>query len=185
MSELTDKLRTEFQDKEYRDAYAEECLNTMIAAQLKVLREQRNMTQSDVAAATGMKQPRIAVLEDANYQNWSVNTLRRFARAFDVALSVKFGTFSQLIRDFENLSRASLQRPTFAEDPQFQRRSAPKPPIRGRSSRPHGHWRSRTWATPRPLQEQVSNMGAVRKPPASAQGANVDREVISAAGGLR
>jgi predicted XRE-type DNA-binding protein len=71
MSELIDKLRPEFQDKEYRDAYAEDCLNTMIATQIKVLREQRKMTQGQVAEATGMKQPRVAVLEDSSYENWS------------------------------------------------------------------------------------------------------------------
>ncbi len=122
MSELVDKLRAEFQDKEYRHAYADECLDTMIATQIKVLREQRGMTQGQLAVAAGMKQPRIPVLEDATYSNWTLNTLKRFARAFDVALSVKFETFSRVISDFENLSRESLQRPAFANDPQFQRR---------------------------------------------------------------
>ena len=46
MSELVDQLRAEFQDEEYRHSYAEECVNTMIATQIKVLREARNMTQS-------------------------------------------------------------------------------------------------------------------------------------------
>src|SRR5260370_7569548 len=123
MSELVDKLRAEFKDQEYRHAYADECLNTMIATQIKVLREQREMTQGQLAEATGMKQPRIPLLEDANYSNWTINTLKRFARAFDVTLSVKFETFSQLIRDFENLSRESLQRVAFADDSQFQYRT--------------------------------------------------------------
>jgi transcriptional regulator with XRE-family HTH domain len=122
MSELAEKLGPEFQDKEYRDAYAEECLNAMIASQIRALREQRQMTQQQLADATGMGQPRIPVLEDSSYENWSVNTLRRFARAFDVALSVKFETFSDFIQDFEVMSRESLQRPTFAEDLQLQRK---------------------------------------------------------------
>src|ERR1700693_815104 len=122
MSELVDQLRTEFQDEEYRHAYADDCLDTMIATQIKVLREQRGMTQGELAVAAGMKQPRIPLLEDATYSNWSINTLKRFAKAFDVALSVKFETFSRVVSDLENLSRESLQRPTFANDPQFQRR---------------------------------------------------------------
>jgi transcriptional regulator with XRE-family HTH domain len=122
MSELVDKLRPEFQDKEYRDAYADECLNTMIATQIKVLREQRKMTQGELAEASGMKQPRIPLLEDSSYSNWTVNTLKRFAKAFDVAVSVKFETFSKLIEDFENLSRESLERPTFDADLRFQSR---------------------------------------------------------------
>jgi transcriptional regulator with XRE-family HTH domain len=133
MSELVDKIREEFQDKEYRHAYADECLNTMIATQIKVLREQREMTQEQLAEEAGMRQPRIPLLEDATYSNWTINTLRRFAKAFDVALSVKFETFSRVINDFENLSRESLQRVAFADDPQFQyRRETPRHRLRRR-----------------------------------------------------
>jgi transcriptional regulator with XRE-family HTH domain len=125
MSEFIDKLRSEFQDEEYRHAYADECLNTMIATQIKVLREQRGMTQGQLADATGMKQPRIPLLEDATYENWTVNTLKRFAKAFDVVLSVKFETFSRMMQDFANMSRESLERPKFENDPIFQSKRAP------------------------------------------------------------
>ena len=120
MSELMETLRAEFQDEEYRHSYAEECLNTMIATQIKVLREQRKMTQEALAEKTGMKQPRLSVMEDANYSSWSINTLKRLARAFDVALAVKFEAFSDVILDFESLSRASLERPSFEDDVLFQ-----------------------------------------------------------------
>ncbi|MGB7601960.1 MAG: helix-turn-helix transcriptional regulator [Candidatus Sulfotelmatobacter sp.] len=174
MSELIDKLRPEFQDKEYRDAYAEECLNTMIATQIKVLREQRKMTQGQVAEATGMKQPRVAVLEDASYENWSVNTLKRFARAFDVALSVKFETFSKLIEDFENISRESLQRPTFADDARFQHRTTRRSRFRrsDRRSRFSSRRRSRNWIVASPsILAPVQVMEVTRKPPRSAEAA--------------
>jgi transcriptional regulator with XRE-family HTH domain len=121
MSELIETLRPEFQDREYRHAYAEECLNAMIASQIKVLREQREMTQKQLGSATGMGQPRIPLIEDASYENWTVNTLKRLAKAFDVALSVKFETFSQFVTDFESMSRESLQRSSFPNDKQFQR----------------------------------------------------------------
>lgn len=132
MSELLEKLRPEFQDREYRHAYAEECLNAIIAAQIKALREQREMTQTQLADATGMAQPRIPLLEDASYENWTLRTLKRFAKAFDTALSVKFESFSRVIQDFENMSRESLQRPDFAHDSAFQSR---KTSIRRRRSR--------------------------------------------------
>jgi len=120
MSELVDKLRREFQDPEYRHSYAEECLNTMIATQIKVLREQRAMTQSTLAKKAGMLQPRLSVMEDANYSSWSVKTLRRLAQAFDLALSVKFESFSEAVLDFEELSRESLERPSFKDDAVFR-----------------------------------------------------------------
>ncbi len=120
MSELVDKLRPEFQDEEYRHSYAEECLNTMIATQIKVLREEREMTQSILASKTGMAQPRLSVMENAEYSNWSINTLKRLARAFDLALSVKFEAFSEVVIDFEEMSNETLARPSFKDDPMFR-----------------------------------------------------------------
>lgn len=120
MSELVDKLRPEFQDEEYRHSYAEECLNTMVATQIKVLREQRVMTQAALAEKADMKQPRLSVMEDAGYSSWSINTLKRLARAFDLALSVKFEAFSDVVFDFEELSRETLTRPSFKDDPVFR-----------------------------------------------------------------
>lgn len=120
MSELVDKLRAEFQDSEYRHAYAEECLNTMIATQIKVLREQRAMTQSALAEKAGMRQPRLSVMEDANYSSWSISTLSRLAKALDLALSVKFESFSNVVLDFEELSKESLTRSSFKDDPVFR-----------------------------------------------------------------
>jgi transcriptional regulator with XRE-family HTH domain len=133
MSELVERLAEEFRNPEYRHFYADECLNTMIATQIKVLREQRNMTQGQLAEDTGMRQPRIPLLEDANYSNWTINTLRRIARAFDVALSVHFESFSKVVQDFENMNRENLQRPDFAHDSQFHvRRRTPLARLRRR-----------------------------------------------------
>lgn len=180
MSELLDKLRPEFQDEEYRRAYADECVNTMIATQIKVLREQRKMTQGQLAVATGMKQPRIPLLEDATYSNWTINTLKRFAKAFDVALSVKFETFSKLIEDFENLSRASLQRPAFANDANFhQRQAAHRLHRTQRHNRIPSRRRGRNWNVARPstlAQVQRSNMGLERKPPKSIEAAEGNQQ---------
>jgi len=47
MSEFLDTLKIEFLDEEYRYAYAEDFLNTSVATQINVLREQRGMTQEE------------------------------------------------------------------------------------------------------------------------------------------
>ena len=122
MSELRGNLRAEFHDKEYRHAYADESLNTFIATQIKVLREQRQLTQKGLADLTGMAQPRIAVLEDVNYSSWSINTLRRLAEAFDLRLSVRFEAFSSLIPEIESMSDTTLQRDSFAQDMWFHKK---------------------------------------------------------------
>jgi DNA-binding XRE family transcriptional regulator len=73
MSDLTNNFISEFQDKETRHIYADDFLNTWIATQLKVLREDKGWTQAQVAEETGMKQERISVLEDVNYESWRVS----------------------------------------------------------------------------------------------------------------
>jgi transcriptional regulator with XRE-family HTH domain len=120
MSGLVDKLRSEFQDEEYRHSYAEECLNTTIATQIKILREQREMTQSALAKKSEMLQPRLSVMENADYSSWSISTLKRLARAFDLALAVKFEAFSEVVLDFEEMSKETLSRPSFKDDPMFR-----------------------------------------------------------------
>lgn len=111
--------RGKFFDSEYRAGYAESFLDSRIATQIRVLREQRGWTQAQLAEAAGMKQSRICALEDANYSSWSVTTLKRLARAFDVPLDVEFGTFGRLLREASTFNRESLQRPEFAKDPAF------------------------------------------------------------------
>jgi ribosome-binding protein aMBF1 (putative translation factor) len=46
-SSLEDELRQE--DEEYRYAYAEDFLNTSVATQIRVIREQRGLTQEELA----------------------------------------------------------------------------------------------------------------------------------------
>ncbi len=119
MSELTDKFRMEFRDEETRHIYADDFLNTYIASQLKVLREDHGWTQQRLAERAGMRQERISVLEDVNYESWSVRTLKRLAKAFDLRLSIKFESFGSFLREFDEFSRDALTRPSFADDPAF------------------------------------------------------------------
>lgn len=119
MSEIRSDALREFHDIEHRHAYCDEFLNVSIATQIKVLREQRTLTQKELAANTGMKQSRISALEDANYSSWSINTLRRLARAFDVTLTVTFETFGEKLSRIESFSRDSLEVSKFEDDPVF------------------------------------------------------------------
>ena len=119
MSESS-SLREEFiearDDKEYRHGYAEESLNISIATQIKVLREQREMSQGDLAQEAGMKQPVISRYENVNYSSWSISSLRRLARVFDVYLEVKFRSFGELVKSVEGFNRKALQVPKFEDD---------------------------------------------------------------------
>jgi transcriptional regulator with XRE-family HTH domain len=122
MSESRNTLKEEFKDEEYRHAYAEDFLNTSIATQIRVLREQRGLTQEDLAKQIGTKQAGISRLENVNHSAWKTDTLHKIARAFDVRLRVTFETFGPLLDEAEKFGRKELERPSFADDPIFHER---------------------------------------------------------------
>lgn len=119
MNALFKRLWQAFRDKEYRQVYAEGFSDSKIATQIKVLREQRGWTQQQLADAAGMRQSRIATMEDVNYSSWSIRTLRRVAAAFDVWLDVEFKECGAVWTELRDLSRESLQRRSFHNDPVF------------------------------------------------------------------
>ncbi|MGH8371829.1 MAG: helix-turn-helix domain-containing protein [Gammaproteobacteria bacterium] len=95
-SEDRKKRWKRLRNKQYRDAYVASQISIAIPFQVKKLREQNEMDQKKLAKMAGMKQPRISAIENGNGQELSLNTLRRLASAFDVALIVRFAPFSEL-----------------------------------------------------------------------------------------
>lgn len=110
MSTLIQILRSELRDAEYSEGYAESFLDMAIAMQIRVLREQRGMTQAELAQAIGTAQPAIARLEDVNYGAFTVNTLKKLAHAFHLRLKVSFEEYGSLPAEVGHLTRAELQR---------------------------------------------------------------------------
>lgn len=117
---LRDDLIKTRDDKEYRHAYAEESLNLSVATQIKVLREQREMKQGTLAEQAEMTQSMISRYENVNYSSWSLNTLRKLAKALDVYLEVRFRSFREMVESVDNFNRDALRIPSFIEDPYFQ-----------------------------------------------------------------
>lgn len=120
MNDLLQSLKTEFQDEDYRYAYAQSFLNTKLASQIKTLREQRGMTQARVAAEMKIKQPGYRRFEDVNHDVWKTDSLWNIARALDVRLDISFKTFGTLLEEKARLNKESLQLPTFEDDPAFK-----------------------------------------------------------------
>ncbi len=119
MSDLRQDLKAEFEDPEYRFAYAESFLNTKLAAQIKILREQRQKTQSELGAAVGTKQSGFSRFEDVNHSVWKTDTLWKIARALDVRLDIAFKTFGSIVDDKEHFTKEAMQCPDFEHDPVF------------------------------------------------------------------
>jgi transcriptional regulator with XRE-family HTH domain len=118
-SDLADELRELFQSEEARYSYVESAQNAFIAAQIKALREDRQMSQQELADAIGTKQSGISRLENANYSSWRVETLRKLAHAYGVRLDITFREFGTLIPQIENLNRDLTPR-KFEDDPAFK-----------------------------------------------------------------
>jgi transcriptional regulator with XRE-family HTH domain len=83
------------------------------------LREQRGMTQQDLADKIGTKQAGVSRLENVNYSSWKTQTLKKIARALGVRLSITFETFGTLPEEAAAFRRGSLERPEFENDPAF------------------------------------------------------------------
>jgi transcriptional regulator with XRE-family HTH domain len=117
MHDIEAALRSELRDPEYAEAYAESFLNTFIATQIKVIREQRAMTQADLAERTGTTQAGISRFENVNYSSWSIRTLTKIARAFSTRLKVSFETYGTLPDEVIQFERAALERVARDQDP--------------------------------------------------------------------
>ena len=106
-------LVREFRDPEYRHAFADAALGSQIALQIKANRQLRRWSQEELAEKAGMTQSQISRLEDEDYGSWSISSLRRIARAFDLALSVGFQSFPEMLSRDEGITLESLGRPGF------------------------------------------------------------------------
>jgi transcriptional regulator with XRE-family HTH domain len=110
----------EFREKEYREAYADEFLNTYVATQIRVLREQREMTQHELAEVIGTHQAGISRIENVNYSGWGIRTLKKVARALGCRLHISFETYGSLLEEGAAFARETLRRPSFEDDPEFR-----------------------------------------------------------------
>jgi transcriptional regulator with XRE-family HTH domain len=126
MSDISEALRSELRDPEYSEGYAESFLNSYIATQIKVMREQRKMKQFDLAKEMGTTQTAISRIENVNYSSWNIKTLKKLARAFRVRLRVSFETYGTLPDEVGKFTRESLQRAAREDDPGLLERRAPQ-----------------------------------------------------------
>lgn len=116
---IKERLLKKFHSIKYRHAYVDEFTDAYIATQIKVLREQRELSQTALGELAGMKQSQISELEDVNNRSWKVRTLKKLAKAFDLVLVVRFEQFGRVLPDIGKLDRERLERAGFKDDPVF------------------------------------------------------------------
>lgn len=101
---------------ESRRAYVAAEVITGLAHQIRVLRLQRKWTQQDLARQLGTTQAAISRLEDPSYGKANLKTLLEISGVFDVALTVKFSSFTRFLQSSFKLRREDLEVEPFEEE---------------------------------------------------------------------
>lgn len=94
---LTEELR----DPAFRRRYFLAESSARIAQDLIDLRKRRGLDQKQVAELVGTQQPAISRIEQADYQNWSFNTLRKLAGALDARIRVEITPAEDVLKEYE------------------------------------------------------------------------------------
>jgi transcriptional regulator with XRE-family HTH domain len=94
--------------KTRRHAFVAAFIRQGVSMQIQLLRKREKWSQKKLGEITEKKQNAITRLEDPSYGKFTITTLLELAKAFDVALSVRFISFSELEQQSQNLSPNSL-----------------------------------------------------------------------------
>jgi ribosome-binding protein aMBF1 (putative translation factor) len=81
--------RRQLEDPEMRELVEKELASLSVGIQIARLREQRGLSQTQLAARAGMSAPKISVLE-CSPKDAKLSTLIRIARALGLGLKVEF-----------------------------------------------------------------------------------------------
>ena len=100
-------MNADFDDPEYRSAYVDAMVSNSIAFQIRAMRQKRGLSQQQLANLLQTTQNAVSRIENPDYGRASVATLKSVARAFDVALLVKFVSFGELAHVFLHISRGN------------------------------------------------------------------------------
>jgi ribosome-binding protein aMBF1 (putative translation factor) len=85
--EIDDCLKRKLQDPDFRTAYDAEDKRIELVLQIIRLRQQRGMTQADLAKAIGTRQANVSRLERFD-SNLTLGTLEKVAKALGVSLQI-------------------------------------------------------------------------------------------------
>ena len=113
----SDRFLAELKSKEYRDAYMESFTRQNIASQIRHLRDQRSITQKELASRSGkyVSEKKISKIENACNYKTSIQDLVDLAKAFDVALVVKLVPINEFLVRTKKLDPHYYEAPSSEE----------------------------------------------------------------------
>jgi transcriptional regulator with XRE-family HTH domain len=106
----------EWTDQGYRHASLEAHIENSIAWQVRVNREERGLTQRDLALVVGTRQSAISKLEDPDGGDMRLSKLVKVAHAFDCALLVRFVSYPEFAAWTADVRPDRLLADSFASD---------------------------------------------------------------------
>jgi transcriptional regulator with XRE-family HTH domain len=110
-----EELRKSLEDKEYRREFGDD-VETTLAFQIRALREKHGWTRRDLAIRTGSSLAAVVLWEDPDGEPFTLQEIKNLAKAFDVALIVRFAPFSELIDWLADLTPDRLSPQSFDEE---------------------------------------------------------------------
>lgn len=116
MSGLLSAVRAELPNKEFRENYVAENVRRGVAYQIRALREARGWTPAELARQAGLPQSNISRWENPTYGKFNLSTLIEIAAVFDVALSVRFVGFEELLASLSDLRPRTLAVPSYEKE---------------------------------------------------------------------
>ena len=119
-----DKLANLLKDKAFRGQFVSDQPGGFLPIQIRRLRERRGWTQAQLAEKAGTQQVVVSRWENPDNKGITLNTLKRLAGAFDVALMVRFAPFSEFIDWVCTLSPHSFEPASFDEESSMWRYGA-------------------------------------------------------------
>jgi transcriptional regulator with XRE-family HTH domain len=106
----------ELKDRESRQFFYEEHIETGLPIQIRELRKKRKLTQKELAKLAECDQSNVSDWENPNYEYTpQISTLKRLANAFDVPLIVRFVSWEELITWDNDLSPEKVAPASFDE----------------------------------------------------------------------
>ena len=85
-----DYLRGELKNKEFKKAFNEEEVYASLAIQTANIRQEKGITQGELAKRLHTTQQTVSRLENIHNKSYSLKTLIRLAQALDKGLKVEF-----------------------------------------------------------------------------------------------